>query len=211
MNSHVYIAFALICASLSACSGGTQAYPPAATAVEAPLAGARIGGPFTLIDQQGRTVRDRDFAGGYRLIYFGYSFCPDVCPVDMNRLMLGLRRFEAADPPRAARVQPIFISIDPERDTSEALRPFAAQFHPRLIALTGTADAVRSVADAYLVRYRRQPGSSPDAYLVAHTQLAYLMGPEGQPIALLPIDDPDTPTDEGAPELVATELGRWVR
>jgi protein SCO1 len=211
MNRRVFIALALTSASLSACDTGTSSNGPAPANVEAPLAGARIGGRFTLTDQNGQSVSDSDFVGRYRLIYFGYSFCPDVCPVDMNRLMLGLRQFERRDPARARRVQPIFISVDPERDRPEVLRPFATQFHPRLLALTGTAEQVRSVADAYLVRYSRQAGSRPDAYLVAHTQLAYLMGPQGEPVALLPIDDPDTPVDEGAPDLVAAELSRWVR
>jgi protein SCO1 len=208
MNRVSLIAAALLCASLLGCDDGTG---PAPASVEAPLTGARIGGPFTLTDQNGRTVTDRDFAGRYRLVYFGYSFCPDVCPVDMNRLMLGLRQFERSDAQRAARVQPIFISIDPERDRPEILGAFAAQFHPRLLALTGTADQVRTAADAYLVRYSRRDGSRPDAYLMAHTQLAFLMGPNGEPVALIPIDDPDTETDEGAPNLVAAELSRWVR
>jgi protein SCO1 len=208
MNRLYLIAATLACASVAACSGGTER--PAADQ-EPPLAGARIGGPFTLTDQNGRSVTDRDFAGRYRLIYFGYSFCPDVCPVDMNRLMLGLRAFQEIDAQRAARIQPIFITIDPERDRPETLGRFAAQFDPRLLALSGTSEQIRSVADAYLVRYSRQEGGRPDAYLMAHTQLAYLMGPQGEPVALLPIDDPRTPTDEGAPDLVAAELARWVR
>lgn len=204
MNIRLSIALALAGASLTACNA-------AAPQEEPPLAGARIGGAFTLTDQNGREVSDTDFRGRYRLIYFGYSFCPDVCPVDLNRLMLGLTAFERAHPDRARRVQPIFITVDPDRDTATALRPFAAQFHPRLIALTGTAQQIADVAGKYLVRYERQPGSAPDAYLVSHTQLAYLMGPDGAPVALLPIDDPATDPDEGAPDLVAAELARWVR
>lgn len=206
MNKLLFTALLALGATLGGCSAGSA--DPAAE--EPPLTGARIGGPFTLTDQRGNSVSDTDFRGRYRLIYFGYSFCPDVCPVDMNRLMLGLRQFERSDPARGRRIQPIFVSVDPERDTPEALAPFAAQFHPRLLALTGTPQQVRTAADAYLVRYSRQQGSRPDAYLVAHTQLAYLMGPEGQPLALLPIDDPATPADEGAPDLVAAELDRWV-
>lgn len=208
MNKYICIASALLCASLSACDDGTG---PAPAGVEAPLAGARIGGPFTLTDQNGRTVSDRDFAGRYRLIYFGYTYCPDVCPVDVNRLMLGLRAFERSDAQRAAQIQPIFITVDPERDTPAILARFAAQFHPRLLALTGSPDQIRSVAGSFLVRYARQNGSTPDAYLISHNQFAYLMGPTGDPVALLPVDDPRTDADEGAPELVAAELDRWVR
>jgi protein SCO1 len=205
MNKMSFIALLGLCASVAGCDGVT------APAEEPPLAGARIGGPFTLTDQRGNRVSDTDFAGRYRLIYFGYSFCPDVCPVDMNRLMLGLRQFERTDASRALTVQPIFISVDPERDTPAVLAAFAAQFHPRLLALTGTAAQIRAVADAYVMQYSRQEGSRPDAYLIAHRQLAYLMGPNGEPVALLPIDEPATPVDEGAPALVAAELDRWVR
>lgn len=190
--------------SLLAACGATPPEP-------APLEGARIGGPFTLTDQAGRTVHDSDFAGKYRIVYFGYSFCPDVCPLDLNRLMLGLKAFEKADPARAARVQPIFITVDPERDTPAALRPFVAQFHPRLIGLTGSEAQIADVANKFVVSFSRQPGSTPKDYLVAHTQNAVLMGPEGQPIALLPVDDVSTDADEGEPAKVAAELTRWVR
>jgi protein SCO1 len=156
-------------------------------------------------------VRDSDFAGQYRLIYFGYSFCPDVCPVDLQKLMAGLRQFETIDPERGANIAPIFISIDPARDTPQALAPFVARYHPRLMGLTGSEAAVAQAAKAFLVTYKKQEGSAPDRYLMAHTQLAYLMGPKGEPLALLPIDDVTTPDDEGRPALVATELDRWVQ
>jgi protein SCO1/2 len=194
--------------ALSACGGpapgGTQAARP-------PLEGARIGGPFTLTDQDGRTVRDTDFAGKYRLVYFGYSFCPDVCPVDLQKLMRGLSQFERTDPARGAKVQPIFVSIDPQRDTPAALKPFVARYHARLLGLTGTPDQVAAAAKAYVVTYHKVDGSAPDRYLMAHTQLAFLMDPDGKPLALVPLDDPATDADEGAPELVAADLAKWVK
>jgi protein SCO1 len=131
--------------------------------------------------------------------------------LDLQKLMQGLRQFEQADAARAAKVAPIFISIDPRRDTPDALAPFVARYHPRLIGLTGSEAAVASAAKAFLVTYKKQEGSAPDRYLMAHTQLAYLMGPQGEPIALLPIDDITTPADEGKAELVAAELDRWVQ
>ena len=186
--------------------------PAASIVEEPPLTGARIGGAFSLVDTTGRTVTDRDFAGTYRLIYFGYSFCPDVCPVDLNYLMLGLKQFERQDAPRAARIQPIFVSVDPERDTPAVLADYVPQFHPRLIGLTGSVDQVKAMADAWLVQSSKQPGSAPDAYLVAHTNIAYLMGPQGEPLAIIPVDDIRTEgVNEGSPDLVAAELARWVR
>ncbi len=208
MNRASFTACLFACASTLMLAGCNS---PAA--MEAPpLAGARIGGSIALTDHNGQQFGDANLAGKYRLIYFGYSFCPDVCPVDLNWLMLGLKQFERQDAGRAARIQPIFVTIDPGRDTSEVLHNFVGQFHPRLVGLTGSEAQIKAVADNFLVSYARQPGSRPDAYLVAHTQLAYLMGPSGEPLALIPIDQISTPdVNEGAPGLVAAELSRWVR
>ncbi|WP_188237784.1 SCO family protein [Sphingopyxis sp. LK2115] len=193
--------------ALAACDGSGTTAAPAAP----PLEGARIGGPFTLTDQNGRTVRDSDFAGQYRLIYFGYSFCPDICPVDLQKLMRGLAQFEQADAARGARVAPLFITVDPARDTPEALKPFVARYHPRLLGLTGTPDQIAAAAKAFVVTYNKVPGSAPDRYLMAHSQLAFLMDPDGKPLALLPLDDPTTDPDEGEPAKVAAELAKWVK
>ncbi|WP_447765715.1 SCO family protein [Sphingopyxis panaciterrae] len=195
-------------AALAGCGGPASPPPPA----KPPLEGARIGGPFTLTDQNGRTVRDTDFAGKYRLIYFGYSFCPDICPVDLQKLMRGLSQFEKADAARGAKIVPLFITVDPARDTPEALKPFVGRYHPRLLGLTGTPDQIAAVAKAFVVVYNKVEGSAPDRYLMAHSQLAFLMGPDGKPIALLPLDDPSSDAvDEGAPDKVAAELAKWVK
>ena len=191
---------------VAACSPGP------ASVEQPPLAGARIGGAFSLTDQNGATVTDRSYAGRYRLIYFGYSFCPDVCPVDLNWLMAGLKRFEQQDPARGARIQPLFVTLDPARDTPDVIGRFAAQFHPRLVGLTGSDAAIRDIAGKYLITYRRVEGSTPGSYLIAHTQLAYLMDPDGRPVALIPVDQINTTdVNEGDPALVARELDRWVR
>lgn len=196
--------------SLGAMVAGCNA-PADAPPATPPLEGARIGGPFTLTDQNGRTVSDTDFAGKYRLIYFGYSFCPDICPVDLQKLMRGLAQFEKADPARGAKIAPLFITVDPARDTAEALKPFVARYHPRLLGLTGTPEQIAAVAKAYVVTYHKVEGSAPDRYLMAHSQLAFLMDPAGNPLALLPLDDPSTDADEGAPDKVAAELAKWVK
>ncbi|WP_338426954.1 SCO family protein [Sphingopyxis kveilinensis] len=193
-------------ATLAACDAGSEPAP-----ARPPLEGARIGGAFTLTDQSGRTVRDTDFAGRYRLIYFGYSFCPDICPVDLQKLMRGLAQFEKDDAARGAKVAPLFITVDPERDTPEALKPFVARYHPRLLGLTGTPEQIAATAKAFVVTYNKVPGSAPDRYLMAHSQLAFLMDADGKPLALLPLDDPTTDTDEGAPAKVAAELAKWVK
>lgn len=184
--------------SLAAC-GGT------APRQEAPLEGAKIGGPFTLTDQNGKTVKDSDFAGKFRILYFGYSYCPDVCPVDLQKIVAGFAKFEKDQPERAKNIQPIFITIDPQRDTPQVLKQYVGAFHPRLIGLTGTPAQIKAVADAYLVMYKAQKpaGSDPKAYLVDHSRQAYLMGKQGEPIALLPYDE--------SPEAIAAEIDKWTR
>jgi len=176
---------------------------PAASAGDPPLKGARMGGAFSLTDQNGRRVTDRSWPGQYKLVYFGYTFCPDVCPVDMRVLGAGLRKFEESDPGRGARVQPIFVSVDPGRDTPQVLREFVANFHPRLVGLTGTPDELARMARAYGVYYERREGATPGTYLMDHSRNAVLYGPTGEPLAMIPYDR--------GPQGAADELARWVR
>jgi protein SCO1/2 len=177
---------------------GCQAATP-----QAPLAGARIGGPFALIDQNGKTRTDRDFVGKYRIMYFGYTFCPDVCPTDVAKLIAGYRAFAKTDPVRAARVVPIFVTVDPARDTPEALKSFTAAFDPALVGLTGTPAQIAAVTKAYavMVQIDKKPGNAN--YLVDHSRAAFLMSPQGQPIALL--------SQEAKPDVIAGELSKWVK
>ena len=191
-----FLAVALPIVLLSAGCGGN------APAEDPPLAGAAIGGPFELVDKTGKAVRWSDFDGKYRIVYFGYTYCPDVCPLDVQHLMQGFARFEEAEPRLAAEVQPIFVSIDPVRDTPAKAGEFAAAFSEDLIGLTGTAEQVDAAAKAFGVYYAKGEDAGGNRYLMDHSRSAYLMGRQGEPIALLP-------ADKGA-EAVATELERWV-
>lgn len=177
-----------------------------------PLAGARIGGDFTLTDQNGRPAHWSDYRGKYRLVYFGYTYCPDVCPVDLQKIVGGLRRFEKEAPDRAAKIQPIFISVDPARDTPAVIKPWVAAFHPRLVGLTGSPQAIEAVKkDFAVVASREGAANGGKDYLVSHTRTPYLFGPTGDPIALVPVDEPGTEGDEGSPEAVAQFLDQWVK
>lgn len=158
----------------------------ATPAVEGNLAGSSLGGPFALIDQDGKQRTDTDFAGQYRLMYFGYTFCPDVCPTDVGLIARGLKAFEAAAPKRAARVQPLFITVDPERDDPAAMKAFVTAFHPRLVGLTGPPAAIDAARKAYGIYARKVETSDPENYLVDHFAVVYLFGPKGEPIAFLP-------------------------
>ena len=186
----------LLLAALAACS-------VPAPAPRAPLEGARIGGPFTLVDQNGATVTDQSFPGQYRVMYFGYTYCPDVCPTDVANLARGVKAFAKADPARARRLKFIFVSIDPARDTPAALKTFTAAFDPKMVGLTGTPAVIADVAKEYGVSVSIPPDQPKDGYIVDHSRQAYLMSPQNKPIALLPQD--------GTAEEIANELGKWVQ
>ena len=197
MNSYFRTAGPALALLLAACGGGSEpAQPP-------PLAGARIGGPFVLTDGQGRVVRDTDFAGKWRIVYFGYTYCPDVCPVDVQNIAAGLKVFEAGAPELGEKVVPIFITVDPERDTPAVVGKYVAAFHPRMVGLTGSAQAIADAARAYGVTYAKSQPPGASEYLMDHSRTAILMDPQGRPVALLP-------QDENA-EGVAKELAEWVR
>ena len=150
------------------------------------MTGSSLGGAFALIDQNGKPVTDADFKGRYRLMYFGYTFCPDVCPTDAGVLARGLQAYEQARSGRAAKVQPIFITVDPGRDDPAALKAFVTAFHPRLIGLTGTPVAIAAALKNYGIYARKVATSDPENYLVDHFAVFYLFGPDGAPIAFLP-------------------------
>ncbi|MFN5037451.1 MAG: SCO family protein [Bradyrhizobium sp.] len=140
-----------------------------------------VGGPVARTDQAGHARTDRDFRGRLMLVYFGFTFCPDVCPTDLQAIGLALDRLG----PDGDQVQPIFITVDPERDTASHLADYVPMFHPRLIGLTGSADAIRKVADAYKVYYARVPQDAGD-YTVDHTAYIYLMDRDGNYLGFFP-------------------------
>lgn len=138
---------------------------------------ALVGGPFSLTDQDGKRVTDQDFRGKYMLIFFGYTYCPDVCPSELQVMSAALDQLG----PQADKIQPIFITIDPARDTPETLKVYVSNFHPRLIGLTGSEADIASVAKAYRVYYAKAQGSENKAdYLMDHGSILYLMGPDGK-------------------------------
>lgn len=135
--------------------------------------GAQIGGPFALQDHHGRRVTDATFSGRWTLVFFGFTHCPDVCPTTLShvaRVMAGLGE-------QAERVQPLFITLDPERDTPQVLADYTAFFDRRILGLVGTQDQTRQVADAYNVYFKKV--GSGDTYMLDHSTALYLMGPDG--------------------------------
>ncbi len=137
------------------------------------VAGGDIGGPFTLVGTDGQTVTDADVLTKPSLVYFGYTFCPDVCPLDMARNVEAVDILEE----RGFDVNPVFISIDPERDTPDALADYAQNLHPKLVALTGSLDQVKAASQAYKTYFNKQDAED-EFYLVDHSTMTYLMLPE---------------------------------
>jgi protein SCO1/2 len=138
---------------------------------------ALIGGPFTLVDQTGKTVTDQDFRGHYMLVFFGFTHCPEVCPAELQVMSVALDELG----PKADQVVPIFITLDPERDTQEAMGAFVKNFGSRFVGLTGSPEAIAAVAGAYRIAYAKvqEDIRKPD-YSIDHSGLVYLMGKDGE-------------------------------
>ena len=136
---------------------------------------APIGGPFTLTDQAGRTIDDSDFRGKLMLVYFGYTYCPDVCPTTLNQMM---HAYAHLAPGQQAQIAPIFVTVDPDRDKVPQMNQYVASFSPALIGLTGTPEQVAAIERGYHV-YARKSGSGED-YTMDHSSIIYLMGKDGR-------------------------------
>lgn len=137
---------------------------------------ALVGGPFTLTDQDGRRVSEKEFLGKHMLVVFGFTYCPDICPTELQVMTAALD----AMGPDGEKIQPVFITVDPERDTPDVMKAYVANFSPRLIGLTGTPEEIASAAKAFRVYYAKVPNeASPDSYLMDHSSIIYLMGPDG--------------------------------
>ncbi len=141
---------------------------------------ALVGGPFTLTDQNGQTVSEKTYAGRHTLVYFGYTYCPDVCPLGLQVIGEALDTYQEKGGD-VSKVVPLFITVDPERDTVEVMNGYVSNFHPSLQGLTGSVEQITAVAKAYRVYYAKVKDEESSAdYLMDHTAITYLMGPEGE-------------------------------
>jgi len=137
---------------------------------------ADVGGPFELTNQDGAKVTDADFQGKLLLIYFGFTYCPDACPTALGVMASAIAKLDVA----GERVTPMLISIDPARDTPQALKEYVGNFHPRMVGLTGSDEQIAKVAKEYRVFYQKAPGATGEDYLMDHSTLIYLMGADGK-------------------------------
>jgi protein SCO1/2 len=186
-NTSVYAIIGLLVTVLLLAAGGyvflSGSRPAALT----------VGGPFSLIDGDGRPVTDQTWRGKYMLVYFGYTFCPDVCPTTLSAVADALDILGS----KADHIQPLFITVDPKRDTPAVVKQYAAAFGPRIIGLTGSPEQIAAAAKAYRVYYaEHRTGTGPDDYSMDHSSVLYVMGPDGQFIQ--PVR-----ADQTGPELAA--------
>ena len=158
-----------------------------------------LGGPFSLTDQNQMLRTEKDFQGKYTLVFFGYTYCPDVCPTTLAVMAAALDKMGA----RADMIVPLFITVDPQRDTPDKIKSYLASFGPRFIGLTGSPADIASVAKEYRVYYREHPGENGGAYTVDHSGVVYLMDPAGKFIANYSL--------ETSPDRLAADLTKRLR
>jgi cytochrome oxidase Cu insertion factor (SCO1/SenC/PrrC family) len=159
-----------------------------------------VGGPFSLTDQTGRRRNDTEFRGKLLIIYFGYTYCPDVCPTELQQIGLAVEHLGDV----GSAVQPLFITIDPARDTPEVLAQYVPSFHPRLLGLTGTSDEIAAVAQEFKVVYTKYQPSDGGPYLIDHTGFVYIVDRSGKYRGFFP---PGTPEDRMR-EMIKAILGQ---
>jgi len=167
---------------------GQELALPSAGGVQMPQ-GLSLGGPFSLVDQTGKPVTEANFAGRFLLVYFGFTYCPDVCPTELGIIASAMDELG----PQADRVTPVFITVDPERDTPAAMADYVSRFHPSMVGLTGTDQQVAAAARAYRVYYAKVNRPELTEYVMDHSSFIYLVGPDGRVRSLFrPQTSPET-------------------
>ena len=192
---------ALVCALLLAPAIANEAADPSPTELIEGLVSGRapVGGPFELTDQTSHRRTDADFHGKLVVLYFGYTYCPDVCPTELQSISLALGKLGA----NAEAVQPLFITVDPERDTPARLGEFVSSFHPRLVGLTGSVADIKKTAIAFRTFFAKNAPEASGEYSVDHTGFIYLLGKDGRYLGFLP---PGVSPDEIA-DAIRARLG----
>lgn len=164
----------------------------------APMAGLSIGGTFALTDQAGKAVTEADFKTPYKLVYFGFTACPMICPTELRKIAGVINDLG----PVGENIQPLFITVDPARDTPETLANYVSLFHPRLVGLTGTPEQIETVKQTFKVFAAKARGKDPEDYLMDHSSFIYLMGPDNQLLALYRVED--------APEFLIKDIKNQI-
>ncbi len=195
MNTRDRIIRTLILAVVGLLVGGLAALwsvnrepsPDASGSSSHQLVATSIGGPFNLIDQDGQPRSEKDWPGKYKLVYFGFTYCPAICPTELSKMAEAVLALTPVD---RSKLQPVFISVDPERDTPEVLKNYVALFMPELVGLTGSLEQVEAAKKAYKVYAAKVPDEDgKGGYTMDHSSLIYLINPEGQAIGMFKASD----------------------
>ena len=149
------------------------------------VAGAAIGGPFSLTDHNGRSVSEKDYAGSYKLVFFGFTYCPDICPTELKKISNVLQALGT----KADSVQTLFISVDPDRDTPSVMKQYVSMFDPRIVGLTGTKDQVKAAQEAYKVYAEKFNDPALTEYTMNHSAYTFFLAPDGELIDLFTTGD----------------------
>lgn len=149
------------------------------------VTGDAFGGPFTLTDHTGKTVTDKDFTGKYRLIYFGFTFCPAICPTELSKITAALK----AMGPEGEKILPVFVTVDPERDTAEKMKSYVSLFHPRLVGLTGTPEQIKAMLKEYKIYANKVQDPQMSEYTMDHSSFIYFMAPDDRLLRIFKVDD----------------------
>ena len=174
MNTRLFAFLTILIAATVLGFAGLSVFGPERAAVT--TGEALVGGPFSLTAHTGARVSDQTFRGKFMVLVFGFTHCPDVCPTELQVVSAALDEMGG----KAADIQPLFVTIDPARDTAGALAAYVGNFHPRLIGLTGTEEEIRKIAAAYRVYYARAKGGGGADYFMDHSSIIYLMGRDGR-------------------------------
>lgn len=157
-----------------------------------------FGGPFTLVDQDGKQVTEKDYTGRYRLIYFGFTYCPAICPTELSKITAALNKLGG----KSKDILPMFITIDPERDTAEKIKNYIKLFHPSLVGLTGTTEQIKTVLKNYKIYAAKRQDPSMSEYTMDHSSFIYLIAPDDRLLHIFKMQD-----DADA---MADVMGRWL-
>ncbi len=162
---------------------GAEGIEPAAGVMN--VTGMQVGGPYSLVNQDGQTVTEKTYDGSYKLVFFGFTFCPEICPTALQKISKIMEGLEG----NAAQVQPLFISVDPERDTPEVMKEYVAQFDPRIVGLTGSTEQIEKMEQNYHVYATKFQDETMGDYMMNHSGFTYLMGPHDEFLGLYRSED----------------------
>jgi protein SCO1/2 len=158
------------------------------TSIPVPMAGVQVGGPFSLVDQTGKAVTEKSWPGKYKLVFFGFTHCPDTCPATLQKLAAIMQNFD----PKGAKIAPLFITVDPERDNAAAMAKYVANFSPVISGLTGTEAQIKAAEEAYRVYAAKRPGQNGQdyaEYMEDHSAYVYLMSPDDKLLQTFSFDE----------------------